>query len=500
MQTRVCPECSKSFTPGGWGSDADHKKRCYLCHCNWIEGSQLRALPTPSSKPPAPSHVQQHSAPCLISQPFPVPPSAARHLDAFPSTGIFSISQFPASSNVFNSSARGGSPTMNPGIPYLDVENASGDAIITFGNKHRGRTFRYVYETDKNYVEWVKRQDATGPLASFKNYISSCKAAAPTSADLVAKPTSHAVVAATPTLTSAFANKNKQIEARPPATSESTTRTAPVPPMSTITAGSPPTSANSQNMTMALYPWRHKIPTPITNAAMSIASESHHLYGPSISSAMNPMSRSARTASSNRLEPGFLTSHFPTIATQPVTVTASKPHHPGEAWRSSAMNSSFLEVDEQKQGLASQSEKKRGLDVQGQRETAAKQRKLVQENKKTEMAEDYRDFLKAKFAEYKAGYPNLKRFDQLSTGEDPFENIIKKEKTGWMSDPHHRNYEDYCRSIDWDPKKIIEWGMTFDEKYLPKLSLANIKLISAQKAAIAEMLRQSCHEVKPHMK
>mmetsp|Transcript_5130 Transcript_5130/g.11383 ORF Transcript_5130/g.11383 Transcript_5130/m.11383 type:complete len:309 (-) Transcript_5130:196-1122(-) len=37
--------------------------------------------------------------------------------------------------------------------------------------KHKGRTFQEVYEEEKNYCEWVLKQDSSGPLGNFVEYV-----------------------------------------------------------------------------------------------------------------------------------------------------------------------------------------------------------------------------------------------------------------------------------------------------------------------------------------
>lgn len=108
--------------------------------------------------------------------------------------------------------------------------------------------------------------------------------------------------------------------------------------------------------------------------------------------------------------------------------------------------------------------------------------------------DEYQAFLKCKFDEYKAGYPNLHRFEQLRTGHDPFGDIIKKHGDSWMQTPNHKHY----RSQDnWDPRKILEWGLTYYDKFS---MTASPEAIRKQKAAIELMLRQCCLLVKPNVK
>ncbi len=52
-----------------------------------------------------------------------------------------------------------------------------GASKISFGHRHRGSTFADVYDTDKDYVDWMMRQNAMGPAAPFAAYCRDRRAA-----------------------------------------------------------------------------------------------------------------------------------------------------------------------------------------------------------------------------------------------------------------------------------------------------------------------------------
>merc|ERR1712196_363573 len=64
-----------------------------------------------------------------------------------------------------------------------------------------------------------------------------------------------------------------------------------------------------------------------------------------------------------------------------------------------------------------------------------------------------------------------------------------------MLTPTHKFYRN--QEDDWDPRKILEWGLTFYDRYSPDSDPA---AISTQKAAIEIMLKESCKMVKAHVK
>lgn len=53
-----------------------------------------------------------------------------------------------------------------------------GDALIMFGKKHRGKTYRETFETDAHYVEWTRyhAKNARPPMQDFINYAKARKA------------------------------------------------------------------------------------------------------------------------------------------------------------------------------------------------------------------------------------------------------------------------------------------------------------------------------------
>mmetsp|Transcript_17390 Transcript_17390/g.40608 ORF Transcript_17390/g.40608 Transcript_17390/m.40608 type:complete len:642 (+) Transcript_17390:56-1981(+) len=109
---------------------------------------------------------------------------------------------------------------------------------------------------------------------------------------------------------------------------------------------------------------------------------------------------------------------------------------------------------------------------------------------------DFWAFLELKFEEYRRGYPNLTELLQLRTGHDPFGELIKKEGDEWMETPNHKNYKKHDH---WDPRKILEWGVTYYDKYSDDAKV-KAEAILRQKAAIEIMLQQSCLLVKPNVK
>lgn len=44
--------------------------------------------------------------------------------------------------------------------------------VLTFGKKHKGRTYREVYVADKNYIKWIcSQKETSGPLSKYKDWI-----------------------------------------------------------------------------------------------------------------------------------------------------------------------------------------------------------------------------------------------------------------------------------------------------------------------------------------
>merc|ERR1719253_371864 len=97
---------------------------------------------------------------------------------------------------------------------------------------------------------------------------------------------------------------------------------------------------------------------------------------------------------------------------------------------------------------------------------AEEERKTLEREEQQRLAEhDFQVFLESKFEEFKVGYPTLQRFEQLSTGHDPFCDVIARHGRRWMLEPNHKHYQSQ-KSENWDPRKILEWGQTYIEKYM----------------------------------
>lgn len=112
------------------------------------------------------------------------------------------------------------------------------------------------------------------------------------------------------------------------------------------------------------------------------------------------------------------------------------------------------------------------------------------ERKKAEARTEFRTFLEKKFEEYRHGYTNLTSMDQLCTGYNPYVELI--ESSGVKLECFNS-----VRQEHWDPRKILEWGQTYNDKYLPKATPESIRV---QVAVIESQLRQCCLLVKPNVK
>ena len=65
--------------------------------------------------------------------------------------------------------AAAGPPVLPPTVRDLDHWS---QALITYGNKHKGKTYRQVFEMDPGYVDWslARRRGASAPMLDFINW------------------------------------------------------------------------------------------------------------------------------------------------------------------------------------------------------------------------------------------------------------------------------------------------------------------------------------------
>eukprot|EP00746_Dinoflagellata_sp_MGD_P001649 gnl/MRDRNA2_/MRDRNA2_103120_c0_seq1.p1 gnl/MRDRNA2_/MRDRNA2_103120_c0~~gnl/MRDRNA2_/MRDRNA2_103120_c0_seq1.p1 ORF type:complete len:1001 (-),score=242.34 gnl/MRDRNA2_/MRDRNA2_103120_c0_seq1:243-3245(-) len=152
------------------------------------------------------------------------------------------------------------------------------------------------------------------------------------------------------------------------------------------------------------------------------------------------------------------------------------------------------EAREQQQAEAERRAAERKRKAEEEKRAEERRKAAEKEKKRSAAGAEFLVYLRSKFDEYRDGYPTLRRFEQLRTGHDPFGRYIKEHGDDWMRVPNHRYYR---LQDNWDPKKILEWGVTYHDKYLPS---AEPEAIPGQKAAIELMLRQCCLMVKPNVK
>jgi len=350
-------------------------------------------------------------------------------------------------------------PPTPPASPRGAGEDGAGSTTFSFG-KHKGRTFADIFSNEKGYVSWARKlPDVTNEqMLQFIDFIGANGAQAQ-------RPRSRS-----PRRQSTGSASSAAVEIRVPPTGSAQAPLAPSAPAQAAVSDSEPLDGDSTLIDFGRYSGRTFKSIYATEKG----------YVDWVRKLENTSGRMAE------LREYFL-----------LCSSAVRRKQYADAKKAAEL-AQEQRAEQQKvarEKRSAEDDMRRSAEELAREKKAEERERLAHEREERRIVAgaELQKFLQSKFEEYKSGYPNLQHFDQLSTGHDPFGEIIRLHGDKWMQVADHAHYR---KQETWDPRKILEWGQTYIEKYAPG---AEPQAIDVQKAAIELMLTQCCLLVKPNV-